>query len=236
MNPTDAVAAIAAVTAALPLDPQHPALHTLRGAGFSSERIAQVLAFYDESHRHYHNRLHLHEMFDMAHSLGLELRADEALAILFHDAVYVPGAARGANETGSAQLLRVYAGGMSATLVDSACQTVLATSDHVPEAGASRLVLDLDLMRLGVDYPAFDFYSRQVFAEQRALLPTADDEHAWFYFEACRVKFFKRLLGRSHIYALPAFRDRFEDSARRNMERSIAEVRRRGRELTADVA
>ncbi len=213
-------------TAALHAD--HPALAPLVAAGFGAQRIEQVLRFYDEPHRRYHDRRHLHEMFDAAVALGLRLSAPQAMAVLFHDAVYVPGAARGLNEALSAQLLRVYAGGLAATLVESAYGIVVDTAEHVARSSEAQLVLDLDLMRLAAPREDFIRYSREVFAEQRPLILIDDDDGAWDFFARRRVQFFERLLERPVIFCLPALRERFEAITRSNLREAIDWVRAAG--------
>jgi predicted metal-dependent HD superfamily phosphohydrolase len=81
-------------------------LRSTRGCSRAAE---QLLAFYDEPHRYYHNREHIREMLDAALKHELKLSAPQTFAVLAHDAVYVPGAQRGDNETLSAQVMRVYA-------------------------------------------------------------------------------------------------------------------------------
>jgi predicted metal-dependent HD superfamily phosphohydrolase len=206
------------------LDPDHPALRNLPQAGFGRERVAQVLALYDEPHRCYHDRLHLREMLDAAQALHCELSAAQALALLFHDAVYVPGAARGANETLSAQLLRVYARGVDPAVVELAGRIVIDTADHEARSDEARLVLDLDLMRLAAGEADFDRYSRQVFAEQRPLLALDDDDAAGWFFRRRRLPFFERLLQRAEVFCLPLFRARYEQVTRANLRREIEAV------------
>jgi predicted metal-dependent HD superfamily phosphohydrolase len=215
------MSAVAVMSANL-LDPNHAALEPLVLAGFGTDRIAQVLRFYDEPHRCYHDRRHLREMFDEAVTLGLPLAPAEALALLFHDAVYVPGAARGSNEMMSAQLLRVYASPLAAPIVDAACRIVMDTAEHVASDPGSEYVLDLDLMRLAAPPQVFDEYSRQVFVEQRPLIMIDDDGDAWSYFEQRRVAFFRLLLERQEIFNLPVFRSRYGAAARANLHRATS--------------
>jgi predicted metal-dependent HD superfamily phosphohydrolase len=205
-------------------DQRHPALAPLLGAGFAAGRVDEVLAFYDEPHRAYHDRLHLLEMFDAAVALGERLSATQCLALLFHDAIYVPGAARGSNEMMSAQLLRVYTAGLDRSVVDAACALVIDTAEHVARSAEAELVLDLDLMRLAAPPPDFDRYSRQVFAEQRSLIAIEDDVVALAFFSARRVPFFQHLLDRPSIYCTAPGRRHFERPARANLQRAIAQV------------
>jgi len=203
------------------LDHRHPALAPLLALGYPRARIDQALAFYDEPHRHYHNRAHLREMLDGALAMGCPLQPEQSLAVVFHDAIYVPGAARGSNEAMSAQLLRVYGAGLPAPVLELAIRIVIDTADHLPRSEAARLVLDLDLLRLAAGDEQFERHSREVFAEQRPLWPVADDAQAWSRFQRRRVAFFGRLLERPEIFCLPAFRLRYEQRARRNLLRAI---------------
>jgi len=207
------------------LDASHPGFDPVRAAGFDAVRIEQVLRFYDEEHRCYHTRVHLREMLDTAFALHLPPSAAQALAILFHDAIYVPGAPRGSNESMSAQLMRVLAGEkVDRDLLDAACGIVIDTAEHVARGAESELVLDLDLLRLAVPAADFELYSRQVFAEQRSLIPIAEVGQAWHFFEERRLPFFQRLIERTAIYGVPRFYDKFEEVARSNLRDAIASV------------
>jgi len=209
------------MSAACPLDPSHPALAPLAAAGFTPERTGQILRFYDEPHRLYHDRSHLREMLDMAVACAVPLSAAQALAILLHDAIYVPGAPRGTNELMSAHLLRVYANGLAPALVALAAGIVLDTADHVARRPEAEHVLDLDLLRLAVASPHFERFSRQVFDEQRGLMAESDDGTAWHQFEQRRAPFFEKLLARPAIYVTAHIHRRCETSARANLARAL---------------
>lgn len=209
------------------LAPSHPALKCLLRLGLTPTVVEQVLRFYDEPHRRYHDRVHLREMFDAALQLNLGLTPAQTLAILFHDAIYVPGAARGANEAMSAQLLRVYCGRLPVPVVEQASRIVIDTAEHVPHDDQACLVLDLDLMRLAAGPTDFERYSRQVFEELRPLLAMPDDHAAWLFFEERRVAFFQRLLDRPDIFCSTLFKEKYELVTRDNLRASIAQVQQR---------
>jgi predicted metal-dependent HD superfamily phosphohydrolase len=202
----------------------HMALASLRRAGFSAQQLDQVLAMYDEPHRRYHDREHIGEMLDAALGLGVVLTPAQALALVFHDAVYVPGAARGSNEAMSAQLLRVYADGLPVDCIERAVAIVLDSARHVAHSVEAQIVLDLDLMRLAAPLPAFDRYSRAVLAEQRALIRLEDEDAAWRYFCRMRRPFFARLLEREAIFMHPLARKSFESAARENLRIAISAI------------
>ena len=46
-----------------------------------------LLAFYDQPHRYYHNRVHIREMLNAALKHELKLSAAQTFAVLAHDAV-----------------------------------------------------------------------------------------------------------------------------------------------------
>jgi predicted metal-dependent HD superfamily phosphohydrolase len=200
---------------------RHPGWASLVAAGFAPARIDDVLALYDEPHRIYHDRRHVQQMLEEAARLAVRLTAAQALALLFHDAVYVPGAAHGANEALSAQLLRRYGGGLDPRLVDEAAAVVVDTAGHLPSRASAAIVLDLDLLRLAAPAEAFERYSRDVYSELRPLLAPGDDRAAWQQFTERRARFFSDLLARPSIYATPLFRRRFEAVARANLQAAI---------------
>ncbi len=208
------------------LDGTHPAWRALVDAGFAVSRIDDALAHYDEPHRVYHDRRHVQEMVEASERLRVSLSPAQALALLFHDAVYVPGAARAANEALSAQLLRVYARGIDEWIVSQACSIVLDTAEHVPSSAAAAVVLDLDLLRLAAPAAEFELHSRALFSEQRPLLRIDGDDAAWRYFSMRRGPFFERLLSHRSIFVLPLFIERFEAAARRNLNEAVGLIKR----------
>lgn len=204
------------------IDAAHPGLKPALDAGLQPRAAEQMLAFYDEPHRYYHNRVHIREMFDAALKHDLKLSAAQTFAVLAHDAVYVPGAQRGDNETLSAQLMRVYAPSVDIAVLDAAFAIIIDTTDHVPRHTESTAVLDLDLMRLGAAPDDFEHYSWQVFGEQRPLIALVDDVAAWHFFDDKRAQFFQTLMTRPAIFHLPAMRAAYERACHVNLGQTIA--------------
>lgn len=130
-----------------------------------------------------------------------------ALAIMFHDAVYQPGAAD--NETRSAALLREAAGHRAEA--GWAAAAILATADHLAYADADLRVLrllDLDLTPLA-EHPAIFAHNAATLRTEAARIP----EPEW---KAMQRRFFARMLKRA-----PLFRSGlgciYEAPARRNL-------------------
>lgn len=120
-----------------PLTGDPPGWRTLVATGFSAAHIDVVLALCDEPHRAYHDARHLWQMLGEAARLAIVLLPAQALAVLFHDAVCVPGATPGANEALSAQLLRICGQGVEVSVVAQATAIIADTAQHVPTSSRS---------------------------------------------------------------------------------------------------
>lgn len=204
------------------IDAGHPGLKPALDAGLQPRAAEQLLAFYDEPHRFYHDRVHIREMFDAALKHELKLSPAQILAVLAHDAVYVPGAKRGDNESLPAQLMRVYAPQVEPAVLDAAFAIIIDTTDHVPRHAESTTVLDLDLMRLGAAPDDFERYSWQVFAEHRPLIAVRDGLAAWHFFDERRAQFFRTLMTRPAIYHLAPMRAAYERACHINLGQTVA--------------
>jgi predicted metal-dependent HD superfamily phosphohydrolase len=210
------------------IEASHPGLKPALDAGLQPRAAEELLAFYDEPHRYYHNRVHIREMFDAALQQELKLSPAQTFAVLAHDAVYVPGAQRGYNETLSAQLMRVYAPKVDLAVLDAAFAIIIDTTDHLARHAESTAVLDLDLMRLGAAPKDFERYSWEVFAEQRPLIAVEDDVGAWRFFDERRAQFFQTLMGRPSIFHLAPMRAAYERACQINLGQTIAGAMRDG--------
>ena len=123
-----------------------------------SALVAAARLHYAQPHRGYHGPEHLDELIELARRHTPDLDEAEQAALLFHDAVYVPGAPRGDNERLSALLMR-------ATLpvfnlgpldLDRAGRIIEATAHAEPPTAEAARVCDLDLWRLASPWPAFE--------------------------------------------------------------------------------
>ncbi len=180
-------------------------------------------ALYTEPHRRYHTLAHIaaclnwFDQFEQAErpsSHCLPIR----LALLFHDAVYVPGDKR--NESLSADLLRAFTPIMGLTdgTIEQAIVAVLATRrrETVADDTVSQLVVDIDMAILGTEPYVYDSY---VSAVRREFAAVSDD--AW---RVGRAGFLAGMLERERIYQTSWGRGRFEKFARDNMRRELASL------------
>lgn len=194
----------------------------------NDELVHITLAYYRQPHRHYHGEQHLVAMFATAREHGFALNEAQKLAVLFHDAVYVPGAPMGQNEGLSVELLRALADGRAggraplrayAGHVGAAGLIIMDTVDHrratIPDSAA---VLDLDLSSLAGHYAGFLARGEEIRREYGHLVDTEAQ------FNRGRADFYDGMLDRENIFHTEKGRQLFEAAARRNMEQHRLEL------------
>lgn len=146
------------------------------------------------------------------------------LAILYHDAVYVPG--RSDNEAASARLAIEHIQRwqpQAAIDSQSVADLILLTARHgslrlvdagTGEAGEdARRFLDCDMAILGAPSKTFAAYDRAI-AEEYSTVPR------WLY-RMKRRQFFRKLLASERIFLSDFFRDCFETRARDNLQAAL---------------
>jgi predicted metal-dependent HD superfamily phosphohydrolase len=181
--------------------------------------VAAARLHYAQPHRGYHGPEHLDELIELARQHTPDLEEVEQLALLFHDAVYVPGAGPGENERLSALLMRatVAAFDLGQLDLDRASRIIEATTHAGPPPPEAARICDLDLWRLAAPWEAFRRHTLGI--RQEYLHLHADEVAFW----AGRKAFYKSMLAKSALFATSYFRERFEAAARENMRRALAE-------------
>tara|TARA_R110001599_G_scaffold39891_3_gene121571 strand:+ start:68 stop:655 length:588 start_codon:yes stop_codon:yes gene_type:complete len=181
-------------------------------------------ARYGEPQRHYHTWDHIGALKRHYDDLSAHWRRPVPVlwALYWHDAIYDPTASD--NEELSAQLLE--AEGSSVLAEDDlalGAQIIRATAKHEIPGGLDpddendvALFLDIDLSILGAAAPVFDQYEADVRAEY-AFVP---DEA----FRAGRLRILKSFSDRETIYFTAEGRQRWDQQARANLGRSIAQL------------
>lgn len=177
---------------------------------------------YRSAGRHYHTWSHVSACTDTLRSFPCATPQAVFLALVFHDAVYVPGAPD--NEAASARLageaLRV-ASRLSPERIALIQQCVLATASHLPDPGASPDVLgviDIDMSILGADAATYDAYSEGVMLEY---CPAVASRQA---FIAGRLAFLRSLHRAPAIFHTAEGVRRWDAAARGNLRREIARL------------
>jgi len=176
---------------------------------------------YEEPQRRYHTIEHVRSVLTHSRWLHESGEAVDDLGALtaaawFHDAVYEPGAT--ANEARSASLADAVLARLGVTegrrrrVVD----LVLATVDHVAEAGDAAVLVDADLAILAASEQVYGTYAEAVRTEY-AFLPAPR-------FEAGRAEFIAGMLARHRIFATATARGRWEAKARQNLAAELTRL------------
>jgi predicted metal-dependent HD superfamily phosphohydrolase len=188
-----------------------------QGSGLSI--FAHLAAAYAESSRAYHNADHIRDcLAQLDLSRGNARRPDEVeTALWFHDAVYVPGASD--NEERSARLAQtaLLACAVPLDISRRVAELVLATRHlTIPRDPDAQLLCDIDLSILGRDPGVFDEFERGIRLE-----------YAWVpepMYRTSRSEVLAGFLRRKSIYQTEFFRARYEQPARANLERVLADL------------
>jgi len=185
------------------------------GAEAQFEKLAQA---HETPPRAYHNLNHIEaclKELDEVRALA-EHPNEVELAIWFHDAIFDPKARD--NELQSAGLAAeiLSALGASSERIENVQVLILATR-HDPsiplDTRDEKLLADIDLAILGKPPEIFDGYERQI-REEYSWVP-------WDVYCEKRGHALKAFHARTRIYFTPEFQDRYDQQARRNLERSI---------------
>jgi predicted metal-dependent HD superfamily phosphohydrolase len=178
---------------------------------------------YAEPHRRYHDLTHLDEVL-AAHARlraagGWRAPDETALALVFHDVVYVPGALD--NERRSAAVARQALRDAPPGLADRVAHLIELTARHgaltpadVADDPDAALMLDVDMAILAAEPTAFARYDAGVAAEYAAVPPAL--------YQAGRRRFVDGLLAKDAIYLSPWGATHLEAPARANL-RALAE-------------
>jgi predicted metal-dependent HD superfamily phosphohydrolase len=178
---------------------------------------------YSEPHRVYHNHSHILACLRLLLEVkfGPSVERPAMLALLWHDAVYVPGDKR--NEQLSAELLRSLGPVLSHVpaydVLEPACQAILATKTHETTINnpVDRIVIDIDMSILGSDSSVYDDYVRVV-REEYAFV----SDEAW---REGRLGFLEGMRRRERLFQTNWAYGRFEQKARENIDRELLALR-----------
>lgn len=181
---------------------------------------------YTEDCRKYHNITHIYKMFQHfdCHQKLISLPKAVAYAIFFHDLEYDPKA--GDNEEKSAELFHQFSKetgiGEKSDFATQVTELILLTKTHITEAHKTSEVfgnedkhffLDFDVSILGSDDKEYDSYAKNIQQEYN-FLPVAT-------YNTLRAKVLKSFLQIPNIFATQQFRERYENQARKNIQREI---------------
>ena len=191
--------------------------------GCDARAIDRARAAYETAGRHYHTWEHVVACVERLKTFPSAQPRIVFLALVFHDAVYVPG--RTDNEQASAELAcetLTSLCAVTASELDAVERMILATRDHHALSGTlsadEAVILDLDLSVLGAPREEYARYATAIHDEY---VPVAATEAQ---FRIGRTEFLRRMLAMPHIFLTAEGRRRWDEMARANLAWEVAEL------------
>lgn len=178
-----------------------------------------LVTAYSEKHRYYHTSKHINAMLNHFDKVKhVSKKPDELeLAIWFHDAIYQPFSKT--NELDSANWAKNFltTSGIDPQISELVHSLVMAT-DHSSDVTTNdeKLIVDIDLTILGAEANVYDQFEHNVRKEYK-LVPS-------FVFNKKRKEILVSFLQQDSIYRHDYFKDKFEATARENLERTISRL------------
>ena len=176
----------------------------------------EIEKYYSGKKRHYHNLKHLENLLAELTELKTVVNNWDAivLAIFYHDVVYK--AHRKDNEEQSALLANTHLQQLNcqAVLIDQVNKLILATKSHQLSDDADvNLFTDADLSILGKDWETYNTYCFNV-RKEYAIYPD-------LLYKPGRKNALQHFLSMNRIFKTEHFYKKYEESAKKNMEREI---------------
>lgn len=195
------------------------------GAAAQAETIyRRLIELYGEPSRHYHTLNHIRHCLRLCdRTAALMHKPDRVeMALWFHDVLYQPGAQD--NERRSADLFRQWAEqGMDPGELQRIDDLIMLTTHREPPGqGDGGFVVDIDLFSFSLPWDECQRDGCRIRAEFAAFTD------AQYY--PGHLRFLRALLDRPTLYYTDFFRQHYEQVARENIARILAELQVRGYE------
>ncbi|KAK3089681.1 hypothetical protein FSP39_005567 [Pinctada imbricata] len=189
------------------------------GKEIASRWLTEIKRRYGEPQRHYHTLQHIEDMLALYEQYKDTVQRPclVLLAIFFHDIIYDP--TKPDNEEKSAELFDEFASEVKNLTTDHTKlvrKWILDTKDHHVIADSTEdvhLFMDIDMAILGTKDQVYDDYAEKIRSEY---CHYKDED-----FNKGRAKVLRGFRTHPRIYSTPIFYERFEEDARKNIDREI---------------
>jgi predicted metal-dependent HD superfamily phosphohydrolase len=182
----------------------------------------EIMQAYAAPNRTYHNQQHIVALFSLCEEYLNEVHNPLVVgfSIFYHDMVYDTELRD--NEAASAQKAVKHLQGLQLKkcFIADIEQFILASKDHelveVSDQNDLAYFLDFDLAILGSSPGVYEAYSKSIRQEYL--------QYRTHIYREGRKQALQQLLSKEHLYFTDAFRNRFEQQARENINNEIGEL------------
>ncbi|PIF44766.1 putative metal-dependent HD superfamily phosphohydrolase [Chryseobacterium sp. 52] len=187
-------------------------LHFTEDHNFILSLWQEIEAKYSEKGRHYHDLLHLENMFQELETVKSSIKDFKAVSfsVFYHDIIY--DALSKSNEENSALCAgaRLEKSGLTQDLISKIKAQILATKSHEKSNDKDTdYLLDADLSILGKDLDVYLDYTRKI-RKEYSIYPD-------LLYKPGRKKVLRHFLELENIFKTKDFRDKYEEQAKKNI-------------------
>ena len=185
----------------------------------SDVEYAKLKSAYSQPHRHYHTEHHIDDcLARFAEVIELvQVPREVELALWFHDAIYKPTSSTNELESADWASSFLRSVGVPNDCCDRVHRYIMATK-HTgePLSGDAAIVVDIDVSILGRSPDEYEIYEQAIRQEYRWVpMPI---------YRRKRIEVLESFLNRPALYDSDHFRSRYEQQARENLQRAIANL------------
>lgn len=177
-----------------------------------------ILKYYLEKHRYYHNLSHIQNMLTQAENFKKDITDFDVLlfSIWYHDIIYK--STKKDNEEKSASFAEkcLKSINFEEKRLKNIKNLIVSTKKHqikIDENDDNAYLLDFDLSILGADWETYQNYIHNIRKEYK-IYPD-------FMYKPGRKKVLLHFLERDNLYFTETYKTRFENAARKNLKREI---------------
>jgi predicted metal-dependent HD superfamily phosphohydrolase len=190
--------------------------------GLQKEIFDRLTRNYNSSERHYHNLSHIQKMLETLSIFENKLSNTDAVyfAVWFHDVVYNSKASDNEEQSASYATRELQKLNADLFLIKTVNDLILRTKNHTvienDESTDLKMFLDTDLVILGSSREEYILYMDGVRKEYGHV--------PGILYRIGRKKIMKKFLEQKYIYRSLQFRERFEKTARGNIQFEIDQL------------
>jgi predicted metal-dependent HD superfamily phosphohydrolase len=141
------------------------------------------------------------------------------LALWFHDAIYKPTSSTNERDSADWAVRFLASVGVPNDKRERVCGYIIATKHTGEELrGDASIVVDIDVSILGRDSGEYDVYEAAIRKEYHWV--------PWLIYRRKRIEILESFLNRETLYGSEHFRSRYEQQARKNLQRAIDRLRK----------